>query len=229
MEAKDLTIVLVHGAWGDGSHWEAVIPLLVKAGYKVRSVQNPLTSLSDDILRTTQLIEAQEGKVLLVGHSYGGSVISNVGNNPKVLGLVYIAAFAPDKGENLGMLLGRRTASGGESIYPDANGFFWIKYEGYHQAFCADISADKAMALSFAQKPTHGQCFGAESGEPAWRTKPSWYQLSNQDNMLPPETQKEMAERMNPKKIVALDASHASLLSKPVEVVALIIEAATSL
>ena len=118
MATKDLTIVLVHGAWGDGSHWRHVIPALVKEGYKVRSVQNPLTSLQDDINKTKDLIDAQDGKVLLVGHSYGGAVISGAGNHEKAVGLVYIAAFAPDAGDSLGALLGRRPGSGGASIYP---------------------------------------------------------------------------------------------------------------
>ncbi|MEG0851467.1 MAG: alpha/beta fold hydrolase, partial [Flavobacterium sp.] len=113
MATQDLTIILVHGAWGDGSHWQYVIPELAKKGYKVRSVQNPLTSLQDDINKTKDLIDAQEGKVLLVGHSYGGAVISGAGNHDKVAGLVYIAAFAPDAGDSLGALLGRRAGSGG--------------------------------------------------------------------------------------------------------------------
>ncbi|WP_374174339.1 alpha/beta hydrolase [Flavobacterium tructae] len=228
MATKDLTIILVHGAWGDGSHWQHVIPGLVKEGHKVRSVQNPLTSLQDDINKTQDLIDAQEGKVLLVGHSYGGAVISGAGHHDKVVGLVYIAAFAPDAGDSLGALLGRRPGSGGASIYPDPKGFLWIKYDEFHEAFAQDLDKEETLVLSLAQKPIHGQCFGDIAGEPAWKNKPSWYQISNFDNMIPPETEKEMAERINPKKIIRLDAGHASLASHPKEVTALILEAAAT-
>ncbi|TDE53704.1 alpha/beta hydrolase [Flavobacterium sp. GT3P67] len=228
MATKDLTIILVHGAWGDGSHWQHVIPALVKEGYKVRSVQNPLTSLQDDINKTNDLIDAQDEKVLLVGHSYGGAVISGAGNHDKVVGLVFIAGFAPDAGDSLGALLGRRASSGGASIYPDAKGFLWIKYDEYHKNFCQDLNEEDTLVMSLAQRPIHSQCFGDIAGTPAWKTKPSWYQISNQDNMIPPVTQKEMAERMNPKKIINLDAGHASLASHPKEVTALILEAAST-
>lgn len=228
MATKDLTIILVHGAWGDGSHWQHVIPALVKEGYKVRSVQNPLTSLQDDINKTNDLIDAQEGNVLLVGHSYGGAVISGAGNHDKAVGMVYIAAFAPDAGDSLGALLGRREGSGGASIYPDSKGFLWIKYDEYHKSFCQDLNEEDTLVMSLAQRPIHGQCFGDEAGEPAWKKKPTWYQISNNDNMIPPETQKEMAERMNPKKTIHLEASHASLATHPKEVTALILEAAAT-
>jgi pimeloyl-ACP methyl ester carboxylesterase len=125
METKKINIVLVHGAWGDGSHWHNIIPALHQEGYKVRSVQNPLTSLADDIQKTIDLIDAQEGKTLLVGHSYGGSVITGAGHHENVVGLVYVAAFAPDKGESLGSIFARREQPpGGASIYPDSKGFF---------------------------------------------------------------------------------------------------------
>jgi pimeloyl-ACP methyl ester carboxylesterase len=229
MDQKELTIILVHGAWGDGSHWQYVIPSLAKAGYKVRSVQNPLTTLQEDIDKTKDLIDAQEGKVLLVGHSYGGAVISGAGNHDKVAGLVYIAAFAPDAGESLGSLLGKRESPGGASIYPDSKGFLWVKYDEFHNAFCQDLDEEKALVMALSQKPIHSQCFGDTAGEPAWKTKPSWYQISQQDHMIPAETEKEMAERMNPKKIISLDAGHASLASHPNEVTQLILEAAASL
>lgn len=229
MDQKEVTIILVHGAWGDGSHWQYVIPSLAKAGYKVRSVQNPLTTLQEDIDKTKDLIDAQEGKVLLVGHSYGGAVISGAGNHDKVAGLVYIAAFAPDAGESLGSLLGKRESPGGASIYPDSKGFLWVKYDEFHNAFCQDLDEEKALVMALSQKPIHSQCFGDTAGEPAWKTKPSWYQISQQDHMIPAETEKEMAERMNPKKIISLDAGHASLASHPNEVTQLILEAAASL
>lgn len=230
MANNDVTIILVHGAWGDGSHWREVIPTLNDAGYKVRSVQNPLTSLADDIQKTTDLIDAQEGKVLLVGHSYGGAVISGAGNHDKVAGLVFIAAFAPDKGESLGGIFERREKpSGGASIYPDSKGFLWIKYDEFHKSFCEDLDEVDALVMSLSQKAINGRCFGDEAGEPAWKTKPSWYQVSDRDHMIPPETQKEMGERMNPKKLIHLDSSHASLATHPKEVSDLIMEAASSL
>ncbi|WP_306349986.1 alpha/beta fold hydrolase [Flavobacterium sp. '19STA2R22 D10 B1'] len=221
------TIILVHGAWGDGSHWRHVIPELHKKGYKVRAVQNPLTSLADDIEQTRKLIEAQEGQVLLVGHSYGGAVITGAGNNPKVAGLVYIAAFAPDKGESLGGIFAKREApSGAAHLVPDQYGVLWVKYDKFHESFCADLSEDEANVMSLSQKAISGKCFGDESGAPAWKEKPSWYQISEKDHMIPPVTQKEMAERMNPKKIISLDSSHASMASHPKEIINLIVEAA---
>lgn len=230
MATKNLNIVLVHGAWGDGSHWQHIIPALHKKGYKVRSVQNPLTSLEEDVQKTKDLIDAQDGKVLLVGHSYGGSVISGAGNHDKVVGLVYIAAFAPDKGESLGSIFARREQpAGGASIYPDNKGFLWIKYDEYHKSFCQDLNEEDSLVMSLAQRPIHSKCFGDEAGEPAWKNKPTWYQVSDHDNMIPPETQKEMADRMNPKKVIHLEASHASLASHPKGVLEIILEAAKSL
>lgn len=228
MGTKALNIVLVHGAWGDGSHWSHIIPALHENGYKVRAVQNPLTSLNDDVQRTMDLIDAQEGNVLLVGHSYGGAVITKAGHHDKVVGLVYVAAFAPDKGESLGSLLAKRPTSGGGSIAPDSKGFLWIKYGEFQREFCPDLGANEALVMSLSQKPIHGQCFGDEMSAPAWKNKPVWYQVSNQDNMIHPETQMEMAERMKPRKTIHLDASHASMASKPEEVLQLILEAAKS-
>lgn len=229
MSSKNLTIILVHGAWGDGSHWRHVIPALTKEGYKVRAVQNPLTSLQNDIDKTTDLIDAQEGKVLLVGHSYGGAVITGAGNHDKVSGLVYIAAFAPDEGDSLGSIFGRRDQpKGGASIYPDSKGFLWIKYDEFHQSFCQDLKEDEALVMSLSQKPIHGSGFSDQMGKPAWKTKPSWYQVSDHDYMIPPQTEQEMAEHINAKKIIHLDASHASLASHPKEVTALILAAAAA-
>lgn len=226
MENKNVTIILVHGAWGDGSHWRHVIENLHSEGYKVRSVQNPLTSMDDDIQKTKDLIDLQEGKVLLVGHSYGGAVISGAGHHDKVVGLVYIAAFAPDKGESLGSIFGRREQpAGGANIVPDEKGFLWIKYDKFHESFAQDLNPEDSVVMSLSQKPIHGSIFAAEAGEPAWKTKPSWYQVSDNDRMIPPATEKEMAERMNAKKIIHLDASHASLATHPKEITELIKEA----
>lgn len=153
MENKNVTIILVHGAWGDGSHWRHVIENLHSEGYTVRSVQNPLTSMDEDIQKTKDLIDLQEGKVLLVGHSYGGAVISGAGNHDKVVGLVYIAAFAPDKGESLGGIFGRREQpAGGANIVPDSKGFLWIKYDKFHESFAQDLNPEDSVVMSLSQK-----------------------------------------------------------------------------
>jgi pimeloyl-ACP methyl ester carboxylesterase len=227
MANKDLTIIFVHGAWGDGSHWKHIIPALHKEGYKVRSVQNPLTSLADDIQKTKDLIDAQKGKVLLVGHSYGGAVITGAGNHDQVAGLVYVAAFAPDEGDSLGGIFSRREQpAGGASIYPDNKGYLWIKYDEFHKHFCADLPEEEALVMSLAQKAIHNQCFGDATTTPAWKTKPSWYQVSDHDHMIPPQTQQEMADHIKAKKIIHLNSSHASLASHPKEIIALVKEAA---
>ena len=223
-------IVLVHGAWGDGSHWRRVIPQLDAKGYRVTAVQNPLTSLADDIDRTSRLVAAQDGPTLLVGHSYGGAVITGAGHAPHAIGLVYIAAFAPDEGDSLGSIFGRREPpAGAANIRPDNDGFLWIQREKFRESFCPDLDATEALVMAVAQKPIAGRCFEDKSGPPAWKSKPSWYQVSLQDRMIPPETQQWMAERIKPKKTISLAASHASLASHADEVTALIDEAARSL
>ncbi|MNI35141.1 Alpha/beta hydrolase family protein [compost metagenome] len=139
---------------------------------------------------------------------------------------MYIAAFAPDKGESLGGIFGRREPpSGAANLVPDEKGFLWIKYDKFHESFAQDLDEKDAIAMSLAQKPTHGSIFAAEAGEPAWKTKPSWYQVSDNDHMIPPVTQQEMAERINARKIIHLEASHASLATHPNEITALIKEA----
>ena len=223
-------IVLVHGAWGDGSHWRRVIPQLDAKGYRVTAVQNPLTSLADDVDRTSRLVAAQDGATLLVGHSYGGAVITGAGHAPHAIGLVYIAAFAPDEGDSLGSIFGRREPPpGAANIRPDNDGFLWIQREKFRESFCPDLDATEALVMAVAQKPIAGRCFEDKSGPPAWKSKPSWYQVALQDRMIPPETQQWMAERIKPKKTISLAASHASLASHADEVTALIDEAARSL
>lgn len=223
-------IVLVHGAWGDASHWRHVIPLLHAKGYNLAAVQNPLTSLADDIERTTKLAAAQDGPTLLVGHSYGGAVITGAGHAPNVAGLVYIAAFAPDEGDSLGGIFARREPpSGAASIRPDKDGFLWLAQDTFRQSFGQDLSETDALVMAVTQKPISGRCFEDKSGPAAWRNKPSWYQVSSRDHMIPPETEQWMADRMKTRKTITLDASHASLASHPKEVAALIEEAAKSL
>lgn len=223
-------IVLVHGAWGDGSHWRKVIPLLAKAGYNVVATQNPLTSLADDAETVKRLAETLEGKTLLVGHSYGGAIITEAAANcPNVAGLVYIAAFAPDTTENLGMLL-ERTAppAGAASLYPDKYGFLWIQRDKFHESFSQDCEKEESFVMAAAQKPTSGKCFGDMPTTVGWKKFPVWYQVSENDRMIPPETQHFFAERMKAKTL-SLKSSHASMASHPIQIADFIISAAEEL
>lgn len=185
--AEKVNIVLVHGAWGDGSHWRHVIPTLHNAGHRVIAVQNPLTSLADDVDRTRKLAESMDGPTLLVGHSYGGAVITGAGHAENVVGLVYIAAFAPDEGDSLGSIFARTDQpAGAANIAPDAEGFLWIAPDKFQESFSQDLDDTEALVMALTQKPIAGQCFSDPSGPPAWRGKPSWYQVSGQDRMIPP-------------------------------------------
>jgi pimeloyl-ACP methyl ester carboxylesterase len=194
----------------------------------VFAVQNPLTSLADDIDRTSKLAEAQGGPTLLVGHSYGGAVISGARHAPNVVGLVYIAAFAPDAGDSLGSIFARRAPpSGAANIRPDKYGFLWIAPDKFRESFCQDLDQSEALVMALAQKPIAARCFEDKAGPPASRSKPSWYQVSANDRMIPPETEVWMAERMEARKTLNLQASHASLASQANAIVGLIEEAST--
>lgn len=227
--ANQVNIVLVHGAWADGSNWSKVIPVLKKAGYNVVATQHPLTSLADDVEITRRLAEAQNGPVLLAGHSYGGAIITEAASKiPNAQGLVYIAAFAPDAGENLGGLLGRVPSSGGAAIRPDKYGFLWIDRELFGSAFSQDCTPEDTLLMATAQKPIAGKCFEDPATNAGWKNLPVWYQISEQDHMIPPETQKFMAERMKAATI-SLPSSHASLVSHHQQVADLILTAAKKL
>lgn len=224
------TIILVHGFWGGAAHWAKVIVELTSQGHSnLRAVELPLTSLADDAERLKKMIAQQEGDVLLVGHSYGGAVITEAGNQPNVAGLVYIAAFAPDAGESPGSLSETFPPAAFENITPDSDGYLWLKPDQYHSSFCQDLTEEEALVMAVTQKAPLGSTFGNEISVPAWKTKPSWYQISSQDHMINPDNQKMMSERLNAKKIITLDASHASLASRPKEISDLIAEAAQSL
>jgi pimeloyl-ACP methyl ester carboxylesterase len=223
------TIVLVHGFWGGAAHWAKVIPILVRKGYDVHAVDNPLTSLADDAERTRKMIAAQKGPVLLVGHSYGGAVITEAGNHDNVVGLVYIAAFAPDAGESAGALAAREESASAANLLVDDDQYLWIKQDKYHESFCQDLTPEEGLVMGVTQKAPLLGTFSNNVTVPAWKSKPCWYQISSEDRMLPPKIQQWMSARMNPKKIITLKSSHASLASRPNEVAALIDEAAIAL
>src|SRR5580704_13018092 len=220
-------ILLVHGAWGDASHWRHVIPPLHEKGYCVFAVQNPLTSLSDDIDRTIKMAAAQDAPTLLVGHAYGCAVITSAGLTPNVVGLVYLAGPALDEGESLKSLWARRAPpEGAANIREDKYGFLWIEVGKFHETFCHDLE-DRTESLVWAltQKPTASRCFEEKLGPPAWKVKPSWYQISANDRLIPTETEKWMAERINARRTITLPTSHASIATRPDDIVQLIEEA----
>lgn len=221
------TIVLVHGFWGGAAHWAKVIVELSRKGYlDIRAVEIPLTSLADDAERTRKMVAQVEGSVVLVGHSYGGAVITEMGDQANVAALVYIAAFAPDAGESPGGITQQQPPAAMANIAPDSDGYLWIKPDKFHESFCQDLNADEGLVMAVTQKAPLGSTFGNNVTAPAWKKKPCWYQISSQDRMIHPDNEKRMSGRMGAKKVITLDASHASLASRPVEVVALIDEAA---
>jgi pimeloyl-ACP methyl ester carboxylesterase len=226
MESKT-NVVLVHGAWADGSSWSKVIPLLDKKGFEVTAVQLPLTSLEDDITVTRNALAAQKGPTILVGHSYGGAVITGAANDaPNVTALVYIAAFAVDVGESLEELSKQGTPpAGAAQIRPDEHGFLWIDRDGFGPAFAADVDPAEAHIMAVVQKPLSIKSFVAKSGPPAWKHIRSWYLVSANDQMIPPPAQELMARRMGAT-VRTVASSHASMISHSHEV-ADIIAAAT--
>lgn len=220
-------IILVHGFWGGAAHWAKVISELAKRGYTdLHAVEMPLTSLANDAARLKQMIAQQKGKVVLVGHSYGGAVITEAGNEPNVAALVYIAAFAPDAGESAGGITQGNPPAAIANVVPDSDGYLWVSPDKFHESFCQDLTAEEAWVMAVTQKAPVGTTFGDNVTDPAWKHKDCWYQISSDDRMINPENQKMMSARMSPKKVITLDASHASLASRPKEVTDLIVEAA---
>ncbi len=223
-------IVLVHGFWGGAAHWAKVILELDRRGYdSLHAVENPLTSIPDDAERTQTMLKQIDGPVLLAGHSYGGAVITAAGDLPNVVGLVYVAAFAPDAGESLAQIGEQRAAVAVENVAPDSDGYVWIKRDKFHESFCQDLPADEALVMAVTQKAPVGSTFGEAFSAPAWKNKPTWYQVSTDDRMIHPDTERQMAARMNPQRTIELDASHASLASEPAAIADLIDEAASSI
>ncbi|MFD4353238.1 alpha/beta hydrolase [Nocardia sp. NPDC058518] len=222
MAAKP-TIVLVHGFWGGAAHWAKVIVELNRRGYPGQyAVENPLTSLAEDADRTRKMVAQIEGPVLLVGHSYGGAVITEAGDLPNVVGLVYVAAFAPDAGESPGAISEQLPPAAFANIAPDSDGYLWIAQDKFHESFCQDLTPDEALVMAVTQKAPLGSTFGDTVSAPAWKVKPTWYQVSTEDRMIHPDNERRMAARMNPRKTIELAASHASLAAQPGPVVDLI-------
>ncbi|CAB3802340.1 hypothetical protein LMG28688_05546 [Paraburkholderia caffeinitolerans] len=221
-------ILLVHGFWGGAAHWSKVIVELARKGYPaLHAVELPLTSLADDAERTRKMIAQIQGPVLLVGHSYGGAVITEAGNAANVVGLVYIAAFAPDAGESPGEITQRHLPVAAPNLAPDSDGYLWIKADKYHESFCQDLSDDEALVMAVTQKAPLASTFGNTITSPAWKNKPSWYQISSEDRMIAPANQVQMSGRLGARKVITLAASHASLASKAANVADLIDEAAS--
>lgn len=225
MNATVKNIVLVHGAWADGSGWEGVHTRLSERGYNVSIVQNPLSSLADDVAAVDRVLERQTGPVLLVGHSYGGAVITEAGDAKNVAGLVYVAAFAPDAGESVSTLL-----AGGQEppLQPSTDGFLFFNPEIFPQAFAQDLSPARAAFLAASQIPTAGQAFATPVSVASWRTKPSFWVLSTDDRIIPPEAQRMMAGRANAK-VTEIKASHAVYISQADAVAGVIDSAARAL
>jgi len=223
---RTTNIVLVHGGFVDGSGWQGVYKLLKNKGHKVSIVQNPTTSLADDVAATKRVIAEQNGPVTLVGHSYGGAVITEAGNDPKVSKLVYIAAFAPDKGESVSTLIKDPPPDAPvPPILPPQDGYLFLDKAKFRGSFAADVDAESAAFMADSQVPWGVDALGGVITEPAWKTKPSWYMVTTEDKMIPPPAQRFMSERAG-STVVEVDGSHAIYVSKPDAVAALVERAA---
>jgi len=224
--ARVSNILFVHGAWANSSAWERVLPLTEAAGLGGTAVSLALTSLADDVATVKRAIALIDGPVLLVGHSYGGAVITEAGSEPNVAGLVYVAAFAPDTGESAGSL-----GAGGpptrllEVVRPDANGFYKLTREGVDEVFAQDLAEEERALIFATQNPLAGAALGAEITSPAWREKPSWYLLASEDRTIHPELQQKMSARMSAT-VLTVASSHLPMLSHPQAVADLIGQAA---
>jgi pimeloyl-ACP methyl ester carboxylesterase len=221
------TVVLVHGGFVDGSGWQGVHSLLRKDGYSVSVVQNPTLSLEGDVEATRRIIDAQSEPVILVGHSYGGAVITEAGNDSNVAALVYIAAFVPDKGESVNTLIEGFPKDGPQPpILPPQDGFLFLDREKFPDSFAADVDADLASFMADSQVPWGLDALGGTISEAAWRNKPSWYLITTDDRMIPPPAQREMSGRAG-STVEEAAASHSVYVSQP-EAVSAIIEKAAS-
>jgi pimeloyl-ACP methyl ester carboxylesterase len=221
-------IVLVHGAWADGSSWSKLIPLLQAKGLNVVAVQNPLNSIAEDVAATHRMINIQDGPVLLVGHSYGGAVITEAGNHPKVSGLVYVAAFAPDAGESCGSLAQNFPAGPiFKEVYAIEDGFLLLTRKGVLEDFAQDLSSEEQETMIATQAASQGALLSTPIQKAAWRSKPTWFVIASNDRAISPEQEISTAKRMNAKTLT-LSSSHVPMLSQPQKVADFIIEAAAS-
>jgi pimeloyl-ACP methyl ester carboxylesterase len=220
-------VVLVHGAFADGSGWRAVYDLLRKDGYRVSIVQNPTLSLEGDADATRLVLDVQDGPVVLVGHSYGGAVITEAGNHDKVAALVYIAAFAPDNGESVNTLIADPPPGAPvPPILPPRDGFLFLDREKFHASFAGDLPADEAAFMADSQVPWRVDALAGQVTDAAWHTKPSWYLVATEDRMIPPPAQRAMSERAG-STVVDATGSHAIYVSQPNAVATVIQQAAS--
>lgn len=222
---KAVNVVLVHGAWADGSSWSEVIPRLQAAGLNVVSVQNPLTSVDDDVAATKRVLDQLQGPTVLVGHSYAGTIVSEAGVDPKVSSLVYVAARAPDAGEDFVALAAKYPTMPVRAGAVEHEGYVSLTQDAYLKFFGGDLPRDKALSLYATQQPIAKTLFNGRTTAAAWHTKPSWYAVSKNDQTTSPDLERFLAKRMNATTI-ELDSSHLSLVSHPKEITDLILAAA---
>jgi pimeloyl-ACP methyl ester carboxylesterase len=221
-------VVLVHGGFVDGSGWQGVYESLTRDGFRVSVVQNPTLSLEGDAQATRQIIDAQDGPVVLVGHSYGGAVITEAGTHPNVAALVYVCAFAPDQGESVGSLIAGFPADGPQPpILPPRDGFLFLDRDKFHASFAADLPAEQAAFMADAQVPWNVAAPAGAITEASWRTKPSWYLVTTEDRMIPPPAQRTMAGRIGVTQS-EVTASHSVYVSQPETVATVIAQAAAA-
>jgi pimeloyl-ACP methyl ester carboxylesterase len=226
---ENAAVVLVHGGFVDGSGWQGVYDILKQDGYDVSIVQNPTLSLEGDVAATKQVLNAQNKPVVLVGHSYGGAVITEAGTAPDVAALVYICAFAPDKGESVNTLIAGFPSDGPQPpILPPQDGFLFLDRDKFHEAFAGDVPALQAQFMADSQVPWGVNALGGAVSDPAWRVKPSWYLVATDDHMIPPPAQRNMSERAGAT-VIEASGSHAIYVSHPEAVATLIKQAAQSL
>jgi|SRR5918999_4539769 pimeloyl-ACP methyl ester carboxylesterase len=220
-------VVLVHGAWADGSSWSAVIQRLQKEGYNVTAPQFPLTSTADDVARLRQVLAVQDGPTIVAGHSYGGQIMTALGTNaPNVVGLVYIAAFGLDEGESIGGLLGQGPPTPALAhLRTDEQGFTWIPQDDFVNHFAADVDQVQANVMYAVQQPAHVSVVGEPMGTPAWKTLPTWYLVAKNDEAIPPDAQRLFAQRMGAT-TVEIESSHVPMVSHPEAATDLIVKAA---
>ncbi len=227
-DSAPATIVLVHGGFVDGSGWQGVYDLLKADGYRVAIVQNPTLSLEGDAAAARWVIDALDGPVVLVGHSYGGAVITEAGTHDRVAALVYVSAFAPDKGESVNSLIAGFPADGPQPpILPPRDGFLFLDRDKFRASFAADVPAGRAAFMADSQVPWGVDATTQTITSPAWRIKPSWYLLTTEDHMIPPSAQRAMSERAGAS-VTEARGSHATYVSQPAVVAALIHQAATA-